>query len=228
MVPIVAEHLVEDFFVGKTSAVMTNVPGPKEPLYMAGSRLNSLMFWVPVYGNTGMGISIMSYAGTVMVGIMTDTCMVPDPMTIAENFNVELRDMERWLLPAATQAVEEEKPAEEEEWDLAPEMITEEAVSVTRRPAEAEAEIPGPLLRAVGEGEEGDRPVARTAACSLYRVPQARGRFGTRRREGERRTRSAKLEARRAKGAKGGAGEFRNWSSVSGVSGAQAYPLIED
>ena len=44
-----------------------------------------------------MGISIMSYAGTVMVGIMTDACLVPDPMTIAENFNVELREMEGWL-----------------------------------------------------------------------------------------------------------------------------------
>jgi hypothetical protein len=40
-----------------------------------------------------MGISILSYAGSVMVGIMTDTCLVSDPITIAENFNVELREM---------------------------------------------------------------------------------------------------------------------------------------
>jgi WS/DGAT/MGAT family acyltransferase len=99
LVPIVAEHIIEDFFVAKTSAVMTNVPGPRQPLYMAGSRLNNLMFWVPVYGNTGMGISIMSYAGNVMVGIMTDACVVSDPMTIAENFNAELREMGDLFIP---------------------------------------------------------------------------------------------------------------------------------
>jgi hypothetical protein len=53
-----------------------------------------------------MGISILSYAGNAMVGIMTDACLVSDPMTIAENFNVELRAMQAWLQPAAA-AVEE-------------------------------------------------------------------------------------------------------------------------
>jgi diacylglycerol O-acyltransferase / wax synthase len=148
LVPILAEHLVEDFFVGKTSAVMTNVPGPRQPLYMAGSRLNNLMFWVPVYGNTGMGISIMSYAGTVTVGIMTDTCMVPDPIAIAHNFNVELRDMEEWLLNGFPPAAAEEMPAEEEQWDLAPETIADELATTAEvldmagdNKAAAEAEV---------------------------------------------------------------------------------------
>jgi diacylglycerol O-acyltransferase / wax synthase len=116
LVPIMAEHLIEDFFVSKTSAVMTNVRGPGQSLYMAGSRLNNLMFWVPVYGNTGMGISIMSYAGAVTVGFATDKCMVPDPLTIAENFNVELREMEGWLLngvnPATAEGTVHEEPGE--------------------------------------------------------------------------------------------------------------------
>lgn len=134
LVPIIAEHLVEDFFVSKTSAVMTNVPGPRQPLYMAGSRLDNLMFWVPVYGNTGMGISIMSYAGTVTVGIMTDACLVPDPLSIAENFNVELREMEGWLLNGQPAPSEAGAPEEEEVWDLSPELIPENGT------AEAHAE----------------------------------------------------------------------------------------
>ncbi len=91
--PTEAEHIIVDIFAAKVTAIMTNVPGPKEPLYLAGSRLNNLMFWVPAASNLGMGISILSYAGTVMVGIMTDACLVSDPITIAENFNVELRAM---------------------------------------------------------------------------------------------------------------------------------------
>jgi hypothetical protein len=99
LAPIEVERFIIDFFAMKTTAVMTNVPGPREPLYLAGSRLNNLMFWVPAAGNLGMGISIMSYAGTVMVGIMTDSSLVGDPATIAENFNAELREMQGWLAP---------------------------------------------------------------------------------------------------------------------------------
>ncbi|MCU0507923.1 MAG: wax ester/triacylglycerol synthase family O-acyltransferase [Anaerolineae bacterium] len=91
--PIEAEHIIVDIFASKVSAIMTNVPGPKDSLYLAGSRLTNLMFWVPAASSLGMGISILSYAGSVMVGIMTDACLVSDPITIAENFNVELRDM---------------------------------------------------------------------------------------------------------------------------------------
>lgn len=91
--PTEAERIIVDIFAAKVTAVMTNVPGPREPLYLAGSRMTNLMFWVPATSNLGMGISILSYAGTVMVGIMTDGCMVSDPITIAENFNVELRAM---------------------------------------------------------------------------------------------------------------------------------------
>ncbi len=45
------------------TAVMTNVPGPQQPLWLAGSRIDSLMFWVPQSGDIGMGVSILSYNG---------------------------------------------------------------------------------------------------------------------------------------------------------------------
>ncbi len=112
LTPTDAERILVDFFATKTTAVMTNVPGPKEPLYLAGDRLTNLMFWVPAASSLGMGISILSYAGTVMVGIMTDACMVPDPLTIAENFNSELREMQGWLAPPAADVAGEPPAAD--------------------------------------------------------------------------------------------------------------------
>lgn len=94
LTPTEAEKIIVDIFAAKVTAIMTNVPGPKEPLYLAGSGLTSMMFWVPTASSLGMGISILSYAGNVMVGIMTDVCVVSDPITIAENFNAELREMQ--------------------------------------------------------------------------------------------------------------------------------------
>lgn len=101
MTPIQVEKLIIDFFAAKVSAVMTNVPGPREPLYLAGSRIQDMMFWVPSPGSLSLGISILSYAGNVMVGVATDAGLIPDPEAIVEGIHVELAEMCRHMKPAA-------------------------------------------------------------------------------------------------------------------------------
>jgi len=80
-----------EFFGSKASAVMTNVPGPREPLYLAGRRIGACMFWVPMSGHLGLGISILSYAGGVMVGVASDAGLVPDPERVVAAFERELK-----------------------------------------------------------------------------------------------------------------------------------------
>ena len=101
MTPIQVEKIILGIFAVKASVVMTNVPGPREPLYLAGSRIGSLMFWVPAPGGIGMGISILSYAGNVMVGVATDAGLVPDPEAIVEGFQAELVEMRSLLVSSA-------------------------------------------------------------------------------------------------------------------------------
>lgn len=106
LTPHQVEKIIVDIFASKVSAVMTNVPGPKQKLYLAGSGLNGLMFWVPAASNIGLGISILSYAGEVVVGVMTDAGFVPDPETIVAGFHTELAAMKAEIraatLPDAT------------------------------------------------------------------------------------------------------------------------------
>jgi len=90
LVPVEVEQLGLRFFGSKATAVLTNVPGPREPLYLAGRRLDRMMFWVPQSGHLGLGISILSYAGRVMLGVATDEGLVPDPERIVEAFKLEL------------------------------------------------------------------------------------------------------------------------------------------
>ncbi len=73
----------------KTSLVMTNVPGPRRCIYLAGSPLRGMMFWVPQSGRVGLGISILSYAGEVRLGLASDAGLVPDPERIAAAFEDE-------------------------------------------------------------------------------------------------------------------------------------------
>jgi diacylglycerol O-acyltransferase len=83
------QDLLVKLFGTKATAVMTNVPGPKFPLYLAGSRLSGMMFWVPQSGRLGLGVSIFSYAGTVRLGVATDAGLIPDPDKIIDGFHRE-------------------------------------------------------------------------------------------------------------------------------------------
>jgi hypothetical protein len=76
-----------------SSAAITHVPGPRKALVLAGRTLSELMFWVPRGGSVGMGISIMTYAGTARIGLATDAGLVPDPDALARGIAAELRDL---------------------------------------------------------------------------------------------------------------------------------------
>jgi diacylglycerol O-acyltransferase len=82
----------------KATAVITNVPGPYEPIRFCGKVIESVMFWVPQSGRLGLGISILSYAGQVRIGVASDAGLVPDPESIAAAFHDALDE----LLPAAS------------------------------------------------------------------------------------------------------------------------------
>jgi len=89
-VPKVVEDLAVRLFERKASVVMTNVAGPKEPLYLAGTPIERVMFWVPHPGEElGMGISILSYCGAATLSVIADARLVPDPQAITAQFQRE-------------------------------------------------------------------------------------------------------------------------------------------
>lgn len=91
--PKMVQQQFLDILAAKASTVMTNVPGPKQPLYLAGSRIDQMMVWVPQSGDIGIGVSILSYNDSVQFGLITDRHFVPDPETIAPLFAAEFEKM---------------------------------------------------------------------------------------------------------------------------------------
>jgi len=87
------QDLVLGLFAKKTTAVMTNVPGPREPLKLCGSTLRQTMFWVPASGNVGVGVSILSYGGGVQFGLITDAALCDDPQAIIDRFEPEFQQL---------------------------------------------------------------------------------------------------------------------------------------
>jgi hypothetical protein len=62
---------------------VTNVPGPQEPLYLLGRRMLAFHPQVPLAGNTALGIAVMSYAGTIDFGLLSDYDALPDLEALA-------------------------------------------------------------------------------------------------------------------------------------------------
>ncbi|MFT7771660.1 wax ester/triacylglycerol synthase family O-acyltransferase [Roseateles sp.] len=87
------QHAMLNIFAKKATAVMTNVPGPAQALKFCGSTVEKVMFWVPQSGDIGMGVSILTYAGRVQFGLITDTGLCPDPETIIANFAPEFEKL---------------------------------------------------------------------------------------------------------------------------------------
>jgi WS/DGAT/MGAT family acyltransferase len=87
------ESVALQLFGSKATGVMTNLPGPREEIFLAGKAMRSMMFWVPQSARLGLGVSILSYAGQVRLGVATDSGLVPDPEAIIEAFQEEMKAM---------------------------------------------------------------------------------------------------------------------------------------
>jgi hypothetical protein len=84
-----AQDALLNLFSKKTTAVMTNVPGPREKLKICGATIEENLFWVPQSGSVGLGVSILSYGGGVQFGVVTDATLCPDPQQIIDQFEPE-------------------------------------------------------------------------------------------------------------------------------------------
>ena len=87
--PVLLQDAMLQALARNATAVMTNVPGPQAPLWLAGERIDSLMFWVPQAGDIGLGVSILSYNGSVRFGVVADRGLCPDPDRISARFGDE-------------------------------------------------------------------------------------------------------------------------------------------
>ncbi len=88
--PVQIEQRLVDLFSTKGTAVITNVPGPRAPVYLAGTEVAGVLVWAPASGGVSMTVSIFSYAGQITVGLMVDAGLIPEPDEIVAEFEREI------------------------------------------------------------------------------------------------------------------------------------------
>jgi WS/DGAT/MGAT family acyltransferase len=82
--------------------VVTNVPGPPMPLYLAGARLLELFPMMPVMGNLTLVVAALSYAGQLNLTAVADRDGCPDVEVFAQGLRRALDDLARSVLVPAS------------------------------------------------------------------------------------------------------------------------------
>jgi WS/DGAT/MGAT family acyltransferase len=167
LAPRMVQKQVLDLLASKATAVMTNVPGPQQALYMAGSRMKQMMFWVPQSGDIGIGVSILSYGGAVQFGLITDKKLCRDPQAIIDRFAPEFENLVHAVLLMPWD--ESAQPQMAERALQATEALASAAGNLARPAAAAETPLPAAeaapaARRKPGRGSAGKASVRRVAA----------------------------------------------------------------
>lgn len=87
------------------NTVITNVPGPRIPLYLAGARLVGMTGFGPIMDSMGLFHTVLSYDGQLSISFNSCREMMPDPAFYADCIHASFEELRR---AAATRA---RKPA---------------------------------------------------------------------------------------------------------------------
>ena len=76
---------ITNYVADKAVGILTNVPGPRAPMALAGTEVRGILGWVPTSGNQPVGLCIFSYNGAVNIGIVSDAALLPDPDLLGQH-----------------------------------------------------------------------------------------------------------------------------------------------
>jgi len=77
----------------KSHAVFTNVPGPREELYLAGKPVKAYIPFIPQPGAGGLGLGILTYNNKVAMTIVADSNLVENCNFLSYCFEEEIKIM---------------------------------------------------------------------------------------------------------------------------------------
>jgi len=77
------------------NVIISNVPGPPFPLYMAGAQLSILAPLGPIMEGAGLNVTVMSYMDRVDIGLIACRESIPDIWDLATDFEVSMAELKK-------------------------------------------------------------------------------------------------------------------------------------
>jgi diacylglycerol O-acyltransferase / wax synthase len=92
------------------NTIITNVPGPQTPLHMLGHKMLSWYPYVPIGGEMGVNVAILSYNGMAYFGFSCDVGALPDPQNLEKFVKASFEELCESAMPGKTGTTSAEKP----------------------------------------------------------------------------------------------------------------------
>jgi diacylglycerol O-acyltransferase len=150
---------VKDHMPQMANLTISNVPGPQQPLYMAGARMVGNFPTSIVTHGTALNITVQSYAGSLDFGLMADARALPEVRELADAIRIAFDDVRAMPLPDDVSA-----PAPKSRDALRPRGTRVSTQSAAMDPA----------------GRRASKSMARVADGKTGRVARATSRVPTR------------------------------------------------
>jgi hypothetical protein len=94
--PALHSFIAQSLFATRLfNLTITNVPGPQQPLYALGSRVEEIWPLVPLAAEHALGIAVLSYDGSVCFCVNADHDSCADLEVLREGIEAELELLAR-------------------------------------------------------------------------------------------------------------------------------------
>ncbi len=100
VLPPAASRLMNRFLRSKqgrlsvfANVVLSNVPGPREPLWFGHSKVENWYSMGQIFDGTPLNMTMWSYAGQVNLGVLADRAVVPDGWVLVGYFREALEEL---------------------------------------------------------------------------------------------------------------------------------------
>lgn len=79
-----------DFFSRRASLLVSNVPGPSEPVRLFGNTVRSIVVFAPPASSLGLSFTLFGYAGELRLGVQVDRALPLSPRQLVSDFQAAL------------------------------------------------------------------------------------------------------------------------------------------
>lgn len=111
---VVGQLAVRDPFAPPVNVVVSNVPGSPAPLFLAGAKLEAQYPVSLIMDGVGLNLTVLSYRGSLDLGVIGDRDLVPDVWSLIEHAKAELAELCDLVAPAPRRRTSLSIPAAEE------------------------------------------------------------------------------------------------------------------
>ncbi|MFK7917577.1 MAG: wax ester/triacylglycerol synthase family O-acyltransferase [Ilumatobacter sp.] len=152
------------------NVVISNVPGPREPLYFAGAKLDAYIPVSTISDGIGLNITVHSYEDRLDIGLISDRELIPDLWDLVD---MHVDEIGRMFEATGAEWAEPQAPAPMRRGGLGVEAVPPSTPEIAERIAEKQAMDHAPSISPASSKAAPKKAAAKQAATKKVTAKKA-------------------------------------------------------